>query len=91
MIDARGAASGERVESLADNVFLRRRERDGWPQWSRWNRGTGRPYTIGVEEELMLLDRADHSLAQSGESVLARLSDELSAHISPETHAGECG
>ena len=35
----------------------------------------------------MLLEPADWSLAQSGDGVLARLSDELSPHTSPETHA----
>jgi hypothetical protein len=35
----------------------------------------------------MLLEPADWSLAQSGDDVLARLSDELSPHTSPETHA----
>ena len=35
----------------------------------------------------MLLEPADWSLAQSGDAVLARLSDELSPHTSPETHA----
>ncbi len=35
----------------------------------------------------MLLDPVSGSLAQSSDSVLARLSDELSAHVSPETHA----
>ncbi len=42
----------------------------------------------GVEEELMLLAPSDWSLAQSSDVVLAGLSDELSAHTSPETHAG---
>ena len=35
----------------------------------------------------MLLEPAGWSLAQSSDEVLARLSDELSAHTSPETHA----
>jgi carboxylate-amine ligase len=35
----------------------------------------------------MLLQPPDWSLAQSGDDVLARLSDELSAHTFPETHA----
>ena len=36
---------------------------------------------------MLLLDRADFSLAQRSEDVLARLSDGLSAHVSLETHA----
>jgi glutamate---cysteine ligase / carboxylate-amine ligase len=55
--------------------------------WSRWNGGLDQRYTLGVEEELMLLVPSDWSLAQSSDVVLAGLSDELSAHTSPETHA----
>ncbi|HYB27719.1 MAG TPA: YbdK family carboxylate-amine ligase [Solirubrobacteraceae bacterium] len=55
--------------------------------WARWSQGAGRPYTIGVEEEVMLLDSSDHSLVPSSESVLGRLPDELSKHTSLETHA----
>lgn len=57
------------------------------PLWARWNREVDQPYTLGVEEELMLLEPAGWSLAQSSDYVLARLSDELSAHTFPETHA----
>jgi len=35
----------------------------------------------------MLVDPVDHSLVQSSDSVLARLSDGLTTHTSPETHA----
>ena len=58
------------------------------PPWARWNGELGRRYTLGVEEELMLLERGSSSLAQSSDRVLARLSDELSLRASPETHAG---
>ena len=57
------------------------------PSWARWSDTLERRYTLGVEEEVMLLERSDWSLAQSSDEVLARLSDELSAHTSPETHA----
>jgi carboxylate-amine ligase len=58
------------------------------PSWARWSGGIEHRYTIGVEEELMLLDRTpDHSPAPSGDAVLARLSGELFKHTSPETHA----
>jgi len=60
---------------------------DVQPEWAAWNRSEKRRYTIGVEEEVMLLHAHDHSLAQSSQAVLARLSDELSAQTSPETHA----
>ncbi len=58
-----------------------------YPLWARWNNEFDRRYTLGVEEEVMLLERPDWSLAQSSDEVLARLSSELSAHTSPETHA----
>ena len=55
--------------------------------WARWNDELDQRYTLGVEEELMLLEPADWSLAQSSDAVLPRLSDELSPHASPERHA----
>ncbi len=58
-----------------------------WPLWARWNGELDQRYTLGVEEEVMLLEPSDWSLAQSGDDVLARLSSELSAHTFPETHA----
>ncbi len=57
------------------------------PLWARRNDELGERYTLGVEEELMLLEPGDWSLVQSSDEVLARLSDELSAHTFPETHA----
>src|SRR4051812_1628102 len=57
------------------------------PLWARWNGELVVRYTLGVEEEVMLLDPASWSLVQSGDEVLARLSDELSPFASPETHA----
>jgi glutamate---cysteine ligase / carboxylate-amine ligase len=58
------------------------------PLWARWNGHPQWRYTIGVEEELMLLHRTpDHSPAPSGDRVLSRLSRELLEHTSPETHA----
>ena len=58
------------------------------PAWARWNGERQRRYTLGVEEELMLLEPGSCALAQSSDDVLARLSDELSLSVSPETHAG---
>jgi glutamate---cysteine ligase / carboxylate-amine ligase len=57
------------------------------PLWARWNDELDRRYTLGIEEEIMLLDPTDWSLSQSSDQVLAALSDELGAHTSPETHA----
>ena len=66
--------------------------RDGpgaaYPLWAHWNGGVGRRYTLGVEEEVMLLDPRDWTLAQSSDEVLAGLSDELAPYTAPETHAG---
>jgi glutamate---cysteine ligase / carboxylate-amine ligase len=59
----------------------------GGPRWARWQPGPGRAYTIGVEEELMLLDPGDRSLAPCSDQVLPRLSAELAGHAAPETHA----
>jgi carboxylate-amine ligase len=57
------------------------------PSWAHWNPGLGRRYTLGIEEEVMLLQPRDYSLAQASDVVLARLSGPLVAHTSPETHA----
>ncbi|MGI8413100.1 MAG: carboxylate-amine ligase [Solirubrobacteraceae bacterium] len=54
------------------------------PRWADWHRSD--PYTVGIEEEVMLLDPGDWSLAQRIEDVLPRLSPELAAHVTPETH-----
>jgi carboxylate-amine ligase len=56
--------------------------------WAHWNGGPGQRYTLGVEEEVMLLNPRGWSLAQSSDEVLAGLSDELAPHTAPETHAG---
>jgi carboxylate-amine ligase len=59
----------------------------GEHSWARWNPGFGRRYTIGVEEEVMLIRLADHLPANSSELVLRRLPAELAGHASPETHS----
>ena len=55
--------------------------------WARWNDELGLRYTLGVEEEVMLLQPSDWSLAQSSDQVLGQLSDDLSARTFPKTHA----
>ena len=52
--------------------------------WADWTRGN--EFTLGVEEETMLLNPHDWSLAQQIDRVLPALSEELSAHVTPETH-----
>src|SRR5947208_11161225 len=57
------------------------------PLWARWNRELDQPYTLGLEEEVMLLEPSSWSLAQSSDGVLSQLSGELSGHTAAETHA----
>jgi carboxylate-amine ligase len=52
--------------------------------WADWQRGN--VFTLGVEEETMLLSPHDWSLAQQIDRVLPALSEELSEHVTPETH-----
>ena len=54
------------------------------PAWAVWRRGN--EYTLGVEEEVMLLNPHDWSLAQQVDRVLPTLSAELSERVTPETH-----
>jgi carboxylate-amine ligase len=61
-----------------------RSARSGLPAWAEWH--ASRPYTVGMEEEVMLLEPGDGQLAHRGEEVLARLSAELAGHASAETH-----
>jgi carboxylate-amine ligase len=53
------------------------------PGWARWK--GGEPWTVGLEEEVMLLE-PDGSPAWRSEDVLARLDDELAHHARGETH-----
>jgi glutamate---cysteine ligase / carboxylate-amine ligase len=58
------------------------------PSWASWNGALKQRYTIGVEEELMLLGAPPaHAPSPSSDLVLSRLSGELALCISPETHA----
>jgi glutamate---cysteine ligase / carboxylate-amine ligase len=58
----------------------------GTLEWSQWQSSLGRAWTIGVEEEIMLLNPLDWSLASSADEVMERLTGELAAHTSTETH-----
>ena len=60
---------------------------DACPPWASWNGGLSERYTVGAEEEVMLLDPSDCSLAPSSDVVLARLSGPLADQAAPETHA----
>jgi carboxylate-amine ligase len=56
--------------------------------WATWGGGTPSPgaYTLGVEEEVMLLSPGDWSLAQAFEDVHRSLPAELAGHVAGETH-----
>ena len=54
------------------------------PAWAAWRAST--PYTVGVEEEVMLLHPDDWRLAQEIDAVLPALSSELAGHVTAETH-----
>jgi glutamate---cysteine ligase / carboxylate-amine ligase len=54
------------------------------PAWAEWT--PSRPYSIGIEEEVMLLDPRDWSLAHRMESILPRLSPMLLSQVTAETH-----
>jgi glutamate---cysteine ligase / carboxylate-amine ligase len=54
------------------------------PLWAEWQRS--RPYTIGIEEEVMLIDRHDGLLVNCGEMVLRGLPPLLASQASAETH-----
>ncbi len=54
------------------------------PEWARWV--PSRPYTVGIEEEVMLLDPHDFSLAQRMDSILPALPPALLSKVTAETH-----
>ncbi|MEA2444190.1 MAG: glutamate---cysteine ligase / carboxylate-amine ligase, partial [Thermoleophilales bacterium] len=57
------------------------------PSWARWNGHPSRLYTLGLEDEVMLLDPSDWSLAHASDLVLASLPRDLAPSVQPETHA----
>jgi carboxylate-amine ligase len=60
-----------------------------YPDWARW---PAQPvvgeWSLGAEEEIMLLAPGSWQLAQASDDVLPALSAELSPSVSAETHAG---
>lgn len=52
--------------------------------WAEWAESA--PYSLGLEEEIMLLDPWDWALAQRIEEVLERLPATLAGFVSAETH-----
>jgi carboxylate-amine ligase len=58
------------------------------PAWSAWRAGwASDQLTIGIEEEFMLLDPRDGSLAFRSDEVIADLPPDLRNRVTPETHA----
>src|SRR5918994_1902939 len=57
------------------------------PEWAEWNPAAAEtPWTVGLEEEVMLLDPRDWSLASRIDDVLAVLSHGVAERASAETH-----
>jgi carboxylate-amine ligase len=57
------------------------------PDWAQWNAaGAEAPWTIGIEEEVMLLDPLTWMPASRSEAVLAALDPEVAGHTAAETH-----
>ncbi len=56
------------------------------PEWARWA-DHDRSLTVGIEEEVMLLDPVSWSLAQAIDELMPRLPPGLGANVRPETHA----
>jgi carboxylate-amine ligase len=60
---------------------------DSLPAWARWNpAGAEAPWTLGLEEEVMLLEPATWELASRIDDVLPVLSATVAAHAAAETH-----
>jgi carboxylate-amine ligase len=55
-------------------------------QWAAWQPSA--PYSVGLEEEVMLLDPETWALAPRAGLLLASLSEDLVGHCWAETHAG---
>ena len=55
--------------------------------WSRWSPAAeASAWTVGVEEEVMLLDPHGWALASRADAVMSGLTGELASHTSTETH-----
>ena len=57
------------------------------PAWAKWSGGHALgPYTLGVEEEAMLLDPRTWALAHRIDDLLPRLPQDTQNHVTAETH-----
>jgi len=58
------------------------------PAWARWNPAAARrPWTVGIEEEVILLDASTGSMVNRIDEVLAILPASVASRASAETHA----
>ena len=58
------------------------------PDWAQWNPAVAEaPWTVGIEEEVMLLEPRSGKPAWRSEDVLVRLGPDLVGHVRAETHA----
>lgn len=58
------------------------------PDWAEWSHRHGaHAWTVGAEEEVMLIDTPGYNLAQAIDEVFPRLPPEISARCGRETHA----
>src|ERR687893_1224602 len=58
------------------------------PAWSHWSQAAAeRPWTVGIEEEVMLLDGVTWSVANRIDDVLAAIPPAIASRVSAETHA----
>jgi glutamate---cysteine ligase / carboxylate-amine ligase len=58
------------------------------PEWARWRPdGALRPWTVGIEEEVMLLEPRGWTVANRSDEVLSALPSLLGSRASAETHA----
>jgi len=57
------------------------------PGWAEWNpESAAAPWTVGVEEEVMLVDPRDWTLASRIDEVLAALPEQVAERAAAETH-----
>lgn len=58
------------------------------PEWARWptDPHPKGEFTIGVEEEVMLISAISNALANRIDAVMPRLEPEVVSHVTPETH-----
>lgn len=69
---------------LSDPLVLPDAAAEQLPGWARWN--PSMPYSLGVEEETMVLDPDTWGLTRDTEGLLAGLPMGLASHTSAETH-----